>query len=441
MINLFKSFMTKQTDQTIQFGNYEVLVVPGTSSKLITSCAGVGNIQNDSIGFEFKESLNKVAPEHHRIFIKDLGRTWYTETNGRHELVEFIKNYLVNYSISNSVVFGMSMGGYGALVMDSLIKFDKVVVISGRSGIGGDVPFDTRNKKLLNTVNSQKFNSIENFQDEVQRIHMLFSMDEKFDLFHAYRASRLFPQIKMHVVRGDHNLGHEYRVQGRIKNLINWIISIESDVELNGSFKFSNELLKICNEMLSESYLEKPVGNGLKLILKDIDANKVPAFLFKDYTYQNFEKQVNRTEKKISHTDYCDLFTDFITLNSYLTYRNCPSLFKFGWLVNHNQSITIENSWATAQGCLIDYNANKKYRGFVRYKLKSTKELGEKVSVFTSESNRQVINIPKSNQFGVFSFELNLSQNGNFNIIFQTTLKEHSSDVVLDLYGIYFHQC
>lgn len=117
------------------FHSYSLLYVPGLGRTLFIALAGVGNTKNDTISYEFKATMDRLGLDCHSIYIKDLSRSWFNKEDGWDDLVLFIRECILLNEIEDVCIIGLSMGGFGAIILSSYIKARRVISFSPRSSI------------------------------------------------------------------------------------------------------------------------------------------------------------------------------------------------------------------------------------------------------------------------------------------------------------------
>lgn len=413
---MFKKIISNLTNNKniYKFGVYELLVVSGSESSLIVSCAGVGNIQADTIKFEFKKSLEMVANDSHQIFIKDNSRSWYTNKKGRDALVSFLKKYVKNNHINQSTILGLSMGGYGALVIDSLMHFDRVAVLASRSCLKGSASFDSRNKKLINKVKPSQYDSIEKFVTDAKRVHMVFSMDDRSDLLHGYRAANLLPNINQFVVRGGHNIANEFGRQNQMVDLVKWMIGLNEEQEPIGFLPFSKRLFHICEHLVDKEYsLNSSLSDSTFLKASCFD---IPVFLFESYFGRRLS-ELKKSSNLSSFSNELEALSVFpVTTNSYLTYQNTPNLFKFGWKIQETGNLLTRGFWHSINGRLVNYDRGFSYEVCLRIKAMSSNLSQCSIKIYSSLDTFDEFAIKADNKYKLIKSKIIFDSEGIFHI-------------------------
>lgn len=223
--NRFKT-STSTEAPTIQgeFGVYDIQAHTGQSNLLLVAFSGVGDVANNTeVRFEWGNSLIKACEQAHILFIKDNARRWYTHPDGHAAVVEYIEAYKAEHGIERTLAFGLSMGGYGALVFSHLTTFDDVVALAARSCVGVASAFDSRNRTLMKQIPEGPLSSAQPLLNPKTRYTFLTSLDQVNDLMHFHHHHQAWPQGQFFVTRGDHNIGNEMNMRGEMGRFLAWM--------------------------------------------------------------------------------------------------------------------------------------------------------------------------------------------------------------------------
>ncbi|MCH8533380.1 MAG: hypothetical protein LAT65_21290 [Saccharospirillum sp.] len=203
---------------------YDIKAHGGKSPLLLIAFSGVGDVANNTeVRFEWGNSLINACADAHILFIKDNARRWYTDENGHQGVADYIKGYQTEHGIERTVAFGLSMGGYGALVFSSLARFDDVVALAARSCVGEASQFDSRNRKLMKQLPEGPYSAISQRLTADTRYTFLSSLDQVNDLMHFHHHRQACPNGRFFVTRGDHNIGNEMNMRGEMGRFLAWL--------------------------------------------------------------------------------------------------------------------------------------------------------------------------------------------------------------------------
>lgn len=216
----------EMTDTTKTFGDYEIMITAGTSDNLLVTCAGIGDPENNRMAFEFRSAIQDAKINSHVIYIKDLNRTWFNNENGIQSLVDFLKNYIKDNHITYTCAFGLSAGGYGAFVLDHLVRFTRVVAMSTRSQLSKIADLDRRNTALISKVDHIRFPEIRKLIREDGSYTIIVPLDCAEDIIQA-RGLASVSNVSILCAKGPHNLGEYMRGAGLLPGLIKTIAKNE----------------------------------------------------------------------------------------------------------------------------------------------------------------------------------------------------------------------
>ncbi|GAB4285168.1 MAG: hypothetical protein Kow0058_04380 [Roseovarius sp.] len=90
--------------------------LPGRGRRLVVSFAGIGKPDAHRQSEEFVASSHQDG-RNHVLFVADTLRSWYNDPGIREEIVALVDAYRRRHAIEDTVTFGNSMGGYGAVLL------------------------------------------------------------------------------------------------------------------------------------------------------------------------------------------------------------------------------------------------------------------------------------------------------------------------------------
>lgn len=277
------------------FADYALKVHVGKSDQLIVAFSGVGNVASGEVHFEWGNSLINACEAAHIIFIKDNSRQWYTQQAGQAAVVDYLQQYILKHGIQKTLAFGLSMGGYGALVFASLMTFDQVVALASRACVGKWADFDTRNKALMQAIPESALSRITS--DWINpRSHYVFisSRDQVNDLKHFMLLKQLFPDADFYSTRGDHNLGHEMNLRGAMKPFLHWLSGGCVDPSPLGIEQAHPALFELA-DLLHKKHLQCLGAGLLQQVFPDFPPEELPFFLLDAWVQTELVK-----DKKLS---------------------------------------------------------------------------------------------------------------------------------------------
>lgn len=274
-----------------EFGVYDLQVQVGQLPVLIVAFSGVGDVANDvEVRFEWGYALEKVSADAHLLYIKDDARRWYTDANGHAEVVDYIEAYKKEHAIERTLAFGLSMGGYGALVFSTLTVFDDVVAMAARSCVGKASAFDSRNRALMNQIPEGPFTSVLTRLETKTRYTFLTSLDQVNDLKHFYHQYQAWPGGQFYVTRGDHNIGKDMNMRGEMEHFMAWVCGGCIAEQAPAGIRFADESTFALAKYLVDSGRSAVKFKEWLPIFGAVDAAQVPLFMLPNVVQQEIEQ-------------------------------------------------------------------------------------------------------------------------------------------------------
>ena len=116
----------------------------GIESRLVVSFTGIGKPETAQQDEEFV-GYGQQGGRNHVLFIADTLRSWYNDTGIFEEIVDVVTRYRTAHQITETVCFGNSMGGHGAVLFAEALDARSCLSISGQySADPAVVPEETR---------------------------------------------------------------------------------------------------------------------------------------------------------------------------------------------------------------------------------------------------------------------------------------------------------
>lgn len=260
-------------DISARHGVYESLVNNRFSPKLIISLSGLGDLDRDEIRFESVSSIEKGAPDTSSIFVRDTSRSWYTNESGFDGLVEFINAFIEHNHILDVTVYGVSMGGFGAIVLARYINANRVIAISPRTVLGKACTFDGRLSSLVSKLNEIRHDRLSNIDLGDTDVTIISSIDVMEDAAHA--AMMAGTKATLLGAHGDHNVSLTLKLKGLLPRFMQACIEGKIEPKDFGFFELSNDLAEAIKLHAIENRREE---SALKL--NTIPDNITPSFLY-----------------------------------------------------------------------------------------------------------------------------------------------------------------
>lgn len=261
--------------EIIKNGVYNYFIRPGKSLDLFISVSGIGDLEKNIVNFECVRSLGEALPDHHLIFVRDNSRSWYTNKDGWNELVVALTNYISANSINRVTIFGLSMGGFGALRLSKFVAATNVVALSPRTVLGSEGSFDPRNKIFFDQIRETEYGEAKDFLSADTSYTLIFSVDVMEDTIHAERM--IGRKVKLLACRGDHNIAQSLQERGI---LIDFLQDSASDRITPEKYKFFNP--KPEHFLIASTYSKIGRPRERAQFLSEIDPSLVPEYAFKE---------------------------------------------------------------------------------------------------------------------------------------------------------------
>ncbi|MBE0405170.1 hypothetical protein [Halomonas citrativorans] len=323
-----------------KMGGYEVDVMPGKSPVLYVAFSGIGDLQKDTVSFEWRESLKRASEGAHVILVKDNLRQWYTNPNGQSVVATTIAEYIRRNEIESTLALGMSMGGYGAVVFSSLVRFDAVVALSTRECVGKASIFDKRNQALMKNIVNGPQCHIKNLINPTTHYSFISSVDQVEDLLHFMRLKDSCSQGHYFLARGSHNLGHEMIMRGAMQPFLKWLLGNCLDTPPKGINTIAESTLKLTRYLLKEE--EKNIDFlTWKHQFSDVPLNEVPFFLL----HNTMQLAIERGQYPLSYPLPSHAFISPEWIDPYLS---------SGWRRPESSGVWSKGKWHVLNGQLVD---------------------------------------------------------------------------------------
>jgi len=103
----------------------------GQEPRLVVSFTGIGKPETRAQDEEFV-GYGTQAGRNHVLFVADTLRSWYNDPGIFDEIVEIVNRYRVAHQITETVTFGNSMGGHGAILFAGALGAKSCLSISAQ---------------------------------------------------------------------------------------------------------------------------------------------------------------------------------------------------------------------------------------------------------------------------------------------------------------------
>ena len=103
----------------------------GREPRLVVSFTGVGKPEARHQTEEFVKSSRQDG-RNHVLFVSDTLRSWYNDPGIFEEILDVVGRYRQAHGITETVTFGNSMGGYGAVIFAGALRAKSCLAISAQ---------------------------------------------------------------------------------------------------------------------------------------------------------------------------------------------------------------------------------------------------------------------------------------------------------------------
>lgn len=126
----------------------------GREPRLIVSFTGIGKPDSKVQDEEFVR-YGSQGGRNHVLFVADTLRSWYNDPGIIGEIVNVVNRYRISHTINETITFGNSMGGNGAVLFSSTLGAKCCFSISGQYSVDPTVvPEETRWANYRNKISS-----------------------------------------------------------------------------------------------------------------------------------------------------------------------------------------------------------------------------------------------------------------------------------------------
>jgi hypothetical protein len=340
------------------FGDYEVKCILRGTAKLVVSFAGIGDLAIDAPEYEWMESLTYWNSEHSYIFIKDNSRSWYTSQNGINELCLWLRKFILEVRYAKTIAFGLSMGGYGAIIADSTVHFDLVITMSSRVFVGADALFDPRLANLSSNVPALANNNSLNLIRSAGTYIYLYSIDDPCDMMHAVRLfGARKPNIRMFKTRGQHNIGLNIKKTSSLNLFFDWIFT---NCE-TGYFQFEPftridfEIATALERLGHPSDFSYDIYNAL---FSRFPVESIPRVILDNFLHHSMDRAIDSFEPiafstEMTCTEHAEVYQLPLVAYCHLGPEEFARNLKFGWSDFEGNGCWAVGKWHCIQGHVI----------------------------------------------------------------------------------------
>lgn len=343
----------------LTFGDYEVKCILRRNEKLIISFAGIGDLAYNVPEYEWVESLAAWNDNYSYIFIKDNSRSWYTSQNGIDELCLWLKEFIAEISYKETIAFGLSMGGYGAVIADSKVGFNLVITMSSRVFVGGEATFDPRLEMLSSKVPVHPNNSALNlFRPDGVYVY-LYSIDDLCDMMHAVRlfgANR--PNVRLLKTRGQHNIGYNLKKTSSLEVLFDWMFIQRCETTHFAFDPFTNITFEIATTLEHMGYPRSLTYETYEGLLSQYPVEHIPRILLDDILQHSTDDAIESFKhsqqlSQMSCSEHAEVHRLPLVAYCYLRPEEFARNLRFGWSGLEDNGCWAVGKWHCIQGHVI----------------------------------------------------------------------------------------
>ncbi len=350
---------------SLEFGDYEASCVLRRTDKLIVSFAGIGDLANNTPDYEWIESLTAWNNEYSFIFVKDNSRSWYTSSNGISEFGLWLKKLIDELEFIETIAFGLSMGAYGAIIVDSLVRFDLVIALSSRMAVGSKADFDPRLELLSEKVIPHPNNHLINMIRDDGKYVCVYSIDDPCDMMHAVRLYKENkPNLRFFKTRGQHNIGYNIKHTFGLNSFFDWMFIhhctaphfafkpfTQSTVEIAAELEHRGHPNRISHETYNQCFSKLEIESIPRIVLDDILNHSI------DNAWKSFENTVQ--SQRLRFTEYVHLYLLPVIAYSYLTTEEFIRNLSFGWSDLEPNGCWAVGKWHCIEGNVVGLRGSK----------------------------------------------------------------------------------
>lgn len=261
----------------VRFGDYDLLVQPSARKRLILSVASIGN-PGQPPPREWRGLLSSLAGDDHRIFVRDLAKSWFNSPAGWQEMIDWIGDYMARHGITDCRAFGLSMGGYGAAMLAAALPIGHVLMLAPQAAIDAEAGFDGRFTQYWDALTARDRPSIRTIAAPNTRFSCIFTVDFLWDVLHAAIIRDALPDCRMLPVHGEHNVANELKDRREHLSLFRWFLG-ETDSPGITLFEGDGERLFTDARHLRDD-MQRPVQRSVDHIVSHAGIWAVPGICY-----------------------------------------------------------------------------------------------------------------------------------------------------------------
>ncbi|PWR18228.1 hypothetical protein [Zavarzinia compransoris] len=266
-----------------QFGNYAIRRQNAESKICVICVASIGNVGKfyddgrPALFWEFSETIHRLG-DVSAIFVQDRGRTWFNDPNGLEAMIDAIRDTLKEWKVQRVVTMGLSMGGFGALLLASRLKVDLAISIAPQTAIARDLikGHDHRWDDLIAPVPRFPNGDLSTLNVGETEVVLMAGDLVPEDIWHIQRMPA---RSKSHIYMfpgAEHNLCNWLRDRGQLMPILAALIRQQRPVdtaamldahrlgEFNASFHYMRAIERLAAQDLHTAWYHGEVARALR---------------------------------------------------------------------------------------------------------------------------------------------------------------------------------
>ncbi|CAO3459817.1 hypothetical protein [Azospirillum largimobile] len=221
--------------QADDFGAYDVYVKRGRTAsseytpRLVVSFSGIGRDGPEPgtrlIGWEFEGTFSGDT-DTHVIFVRDNSCRWYSDSKEFSRIFDFVSMYIAENRIGHVASVGLSMGGYGALFLSSMMDLDVVVAFSPQTIVGVEPTnsIDRRYDDVFSKDQPPPVADLASLKSRAKNVYVFAGENDWLDVWHVFRIVNTMPMTLRLVPEADHNTASYFKGRYDLRALIRELV-------------------------------------------------------------------------------------------------------------------------------------------------------------------------------------------------------------------------
>jgi hypothetical protein len=263
---------------THRFGGYEVMLVPGRDERLLVSVSSLGQ-PDGTVPFEWVQTLDQRGGDQHVLYVRDTRQSWYNAAAGWTDLLDWLAAYQAAHYIRWTAAFGVSAGGFGALLLAEHLPLQRVVALCPQAGIDETAGFDQRYRSYWDRIGPMARPRAAQAFIGAPDVFCCFSVDAAEDVIHADLLRQRNRCVLPVPFRGAHNLAGEFRLRDLTDAFITEVLAAAPDFGRLGAIAPDARFVALAEAYLAfvRRDIDEPAWREL---IGAVPAAAVPAYAY-----------------------------------------------------------------------------------------------------------------------------------------------------------------